>query len=1524
MPSGLRSGLRCTLLLVALAITRMAGAQVSCTNPSFPNDSPCRLAERAQFLGDLNADGLVNGDDTDFWSTCIVPTGYCLEADYNLNGELDPVDLEYLNRIREISPGGVPQLPKAYLNEIRTAKPTDQTNSLIKENRYVEIAVRGSAPLVAFPDPRPEPRSPALSHTLFGPGWFYIKVCRSVGPGGTNPPVFPGTVALVIDLEGLPVVTDLNCGAGSPCARALAMVIDSTFELQPDLSQVPPSTFVSRNLGPLPSGVDVYSSTPGVNDPFMLKTVPTLRIPGTIGTKTLPPEQDTNVTHLLVYRDPASTKAFPSPGQQIIPKTVPPPPDEPTQYRCEDIPFLFVDPTTLDELPPWDVVVDAVTLVKTRPGNVNAGCIFASTPDDANNLGPVGTVGNQFQPLHPLRCRNLNTFRKGPEAVVKQDLPNSIPGSDTPYSLNPRCSSPDIVENCGQLNPDGTYRSCFEPNAGPYCSDPDCCVNVCDQDPTCCGEAWDQDCATLALTACATCEATTASCFTAHPTPSCSNVNCCNEVCTPLPQCCAIAWDQECVDLARTECLDCGSELTGACDVVHDLPFCTDTLCCNEVCKLNEACCTITWDAACVQIAETACGGCGSLGTGSCCIVHPTPYCSDSECCGAVCKADPFCCITSWDYECTQIASIEPACEGLGCVCGFPAVPGAPFSCFAVHELPGCENAYCCQAVCLRDSYCCYVEWDASCVRAADDLCATNPGCFNQTTTFPVNGSCFVPRLTPGCDTPGCCDLVCALDGFSYCCDTLWDEACVEKATENCNDCGDPFSGSCFTLHTGPNCADADCCRTVCLVDNFCCEGTWDGLCVSTAEALCLSPIKYCGDDLTRSCWVPSYLPGCQESECCREICGSIDPFCCESRWDAVCAREAGFLCTTSKYPPDAEGTEGCQSVHASPGCANPECTLAVCSVDATCCEVAWDIDCVLATYAVCPSPTSCPAPGDCFEEHSNSGCSDPSCCNGVCSVDPTCCESIWDSGCAQLADQWCKVPPDSGFICPCQGGCFEEHGTPGCDDGSCCSIVCNINPVCCSEEWDADCVAFARDFCCGSPGCGSGCNGPCLVAHPDPFCSEPYCCAAVCELDPICCSSSWDALCVSGAVERCATQCGMETAGDCFLPRGLPACNDGTCCAAVCGLDPYCCQAEWDDNCVNEASKLPLDCRRAECGDPDSGDPCEPHPSPASNNLACCKLVCAEDDYCCTTEWDATCVQLALGKPECGCFYECGDTCAGDCCRAHDNQACADADCCAAVCQVDSYCCDTLWDAACASDARAICTAEDEACPLPPCGSDLLPSCCTASNAPNCSDESCCEAVCAVDPLCCTTIWDSICVDEAAAIPSCKCNGPACGDPDAGSCFETHSNPFCADANCCLFVCAFETTCCSVGWDQVCVDLATSVCGATPFTDMVNGYGNALRGGAGPKAPTGRGPPPGWVPVRERMRARTKLPPGIPLPPPRTAPRPEFMDDDQRNRGPAPAGKVGTNQGAAGPAMPGATGTQQLPAGAAKKPGKG
>jgi hypothetical protein len=41
----------------------------------------------------------------------------------------------------------------------------------------------------------------------------------------------------------------------------------------------------------------------------------------------------------------------------------------------------------------------------------------------------------------------------------------------------------------------------------------------------------------------------------------------------------------------------------------------------------------------------------------------------------------------------------------------------------------------------------------------------------------------------------------------------------------------------------------------------------------------------------------------------------------------------------------------------------------------------------------------------------------------------------------------------------------------------------------------------------------------------------------------------------------------------------------------------------------------------------------------------------------------------------------------------ARNTPACADATCCRAVCDLDAYCCETEWDAACAAQAIALCT---------------------------------------------------------------------------------------------------------------------------------------------------------------------------------------------------------------------------------------
>lgn len=385
--------------------------------------------------------------------------------------------------------------------------------------------------------------------------------------------------------------------------------------------------------------------------------------------------------------------------------------------------------------------------------------------------------------------------------------------------------------------------------------------------------------------------------------------------------------------------------------------------------------------------------------------------------------------------------------------------------------------------------------------------------------------------------------------------------------------------------------------------------------------------------------------------------------------------------------------------------------------------------------------------------------------------------------------------------------------------------------------------------------------------AHESPFCDDAYCCDTVCSQDPLCCSFSWDATCVEIALQRCSSSCGMADAGNCFISHDLPGCRDGRCCAEICRQDPVCCQSEWDDLCA-QATSDPANaafCPLPACGDPLTGPPCQAHSSPASDNPECCKQVCAQDSYCCETEWDQACVDIARQLGPCGCTYECGDPCAGSCCRAHDNGGCDDASCCKVVCSQDSYCCDEQWDSVCAELARSQCDGPDEACPLPECGSSVLPSCCVASTSPNCSEEKCCEAVCRVDPFCCASAWDTTCVLRALKEAQCDCSDEGgCGSASAGDCFSPHKEPGCDDVGCCKFVCSIDLSCCEQAWDASCVAIAEFVCTSTfqPLLDHHRG-GRAsdppARFRGGPKVPPSVGP---------RALPRQRIPmPGLNLP---------------------------------------------------------
>jgi hypothetical protein len=89
--------------------------------------------------------------------------------------------------------------------------------------------------------------------------------------------------------------------------------------------------------------------------------------------------------------------------------------------------------------------------------------------------------------------------------------------------------------------------------------------------------------------------------------------------------------------------------------------------------------------------------------------------------------------------------------------------------------------------------------------------------------------------LDPACDD--CAATVCGFD--SFCCETEWDQTCVDEAAEACGGggCHDPCA-------TGPalppSCGECE--ATVCDLDPFCCddlEGSWDGQCVAEAGEAC-------------------------------------------------------------------------------------------------------------------------------------------------------------------------------------------------------------------------------------------------------------------------------------------------------------------------------------------------------------------------------------------------------------------------------------------------------------------------------------------------------------------------------------------------------------------------------------------------------------------------------------------------------------------------------------------------------------
>jgi hypothetical protein len=107
----------------------------------------------------------------------------------------------------------------------------------------------------------------------------------------------------------------------------------------------------------------------------------------------------------------------------------------------------------------------------------------------------------------------------------------------------------------------------------------------------------------------------------------------------------------------------------------------------------------------------------------------------------------------------------------------------------------------------------------------------------------------------------------------------------------------------------------------------------------------------------------------------------------------------------------------------------------------------------------------------------------------------------------------------------------------------------------------------------------------------------------------------------------------------------------------------------------------------------------------------------------------------------------------------------------------------------------------------------------CAIGAALGSGSSACVTSICAVDPHCCTVQWDSSCVNEVQSVCNnltCSASQGACGHTlcCAGSALTAGCDAPPAATSCVASICAADSYCCSVYWDDICVGEVASVCG--------------------------------------------------------------------------------------------------------------
>ena len=325
----------------------------------------------------------------------------------------------------------------------------------------------------------------------------------------------------------------------------------------------------------------------------------------------------------------------------------------------------------------------------------------------------------------------------------------------------------------------------------------------------------------------------------------------------------------------------------------------------------------------------------------------------------------------------------------------------------------------------------------------------------------------------------------------------------LDQITFEATECCDPPAHGCCEVGSG-GCDDAKIEACVCAIDPYCCETAWDAICI---DAISAGGCGACASDCLTTFeadFGEDYAPGgpCLAFPTLFEACAGIGPFLTTS---GGCA------------------TSGDAALRFGGGF--PWSTIETRCLDLTAAETAvLRFSCSTSLGVAGPVVEIVESDGPPIEIFRVPFASESGCREFGVDLSPYLAEpglrlrfrsgsSVAES--TRIDDIRIELDPEHAAC---------ETGAAGCADPAIEACVCGLDAYCCETEWDGICVTLATLVCdagCDSiPTCGIG--GPCELVDDEPGCADEACCTTVCVEDPFCCVSSWDDFCVSAAILAC------------------------------------------------------------------------------------------------------------------------------------------------------------------------------------------------------------------------------------------------------------------------------------------------------------------------------------------------------------------------------------------------------------------